>query len=218
MKHIAHLSSGRKLIFVLLLLFFIVIAVVTVLAVIEPTTKKPNAALPPTITYSIDQPDESKPDKDTYEWIGRADEPKCITLPSINGGGFVQRVGVDQNNEIAVPNNIHTSGWFIETVKPGDDGLSIIDGHVDGRVNGGIFRDLIKLKIGDEFNIELGVGTINNYKVTKIIQVSAKNATSVLFSQDPKIKSQLNLITCGGKYNSQTKQYDDRIIVYSELL
>lgn len=201
-----------------LLVFFIVIAVVAVLTIFIVRNGQNKSTPDKTIAYSTNSPSEKKPNKNTYKWVGSPDEPKYITLPTINAGGFVQKVGVDQNNQIAVPDNTHMAGWFSDSVKPGSQGLSIIDGHVSGRINSdGIFRDLVKLKIGDKFDVELGNGKKLNYKVTQIVQVPTKNAPSVLFSQDPKSKSQLNLITCGGKFNLQTKQYDDRIIVYSEL-
>jgi hypothetical protein len=40
---------------------------------------------------------------------------------------------------------------------------------------------------------------------------------AVLFAHDPSIDSQLNLITCYGKFNYQSGQYDERSIVVSKL-
>lgn len=170
------------------------------------------------ITVSTNNPSEIKPNKNTYKWQGAPDEPKYISLPTITAEGFVQKVGVDQNKEIAVPNNIYKAGWFVATAKPGNTGLSIIDGHVNGRVNSGIFKDLVKLKVDDTYTVELGSGVTKNYRVTKIIQVPTKDAPNALFSQEPNIKSQLNLITCGGTFNKSTKQYDERVIVYAALI
>ena len=66
-----------------------------------------------------------------------------LLLQVISIDAYLQNVGVDQNNQIAVPNNIHIAGWFVDSVRPGENGLSVIDGHVDGRVaNEGVLRTL----------------------------------------------------------------------------
>jgi sortase A len=181
----------------------------------EATLSEPYAAA--TITYSTDTPDETKPKKE-YQWRGGANDPRLINLPTIQTEGFIQNVGVDQNKQIAVPNNIHLAGWFVDSVQPGQTGLSIIDGHVDGRKNDGIFKHLAGLKENDEYTIEMGDGRLKRYRVKTTVTVATKDAAGILFSQDPKIKSQLNLVTCGGSFDRQSRQYDKRIIVSSELI
>lgn len=167
------------------------------------------------ITYSTDQPDEVKPDEQTYQWQGSSNEPKYIRLPTINAEGFIQKVGVDQNQTVAVPTNIHLAGWFVDSVEPGQPGLSIIDGHINGRGSDGIFVDLEKLKKGDIYSIEFGDNTSKQFKVTNITSVDTKDAASVLFSQDPNNSSQLNLITCGGNFDTNSRSYNMRVIIAS---
>ncbi len=104
------------------------------------------------ITHSTDTPSETKPGKD-YKWTGAAEDPKKIVISKISVDGFVQQVGVDQNNQVAVPNNLYMVGWFVQTVQPGKPGLSVIDGHVTGRKNDGIFKNLDKLKAGDRYSV-----------------------------------------------------------------
>ena len=66
-----------------------------------------------------------------------------LLLQVISIDAYLQNVGVDQNNQIAVPNNIHIAGWFVDSVRTGENGLSIIDGRVDGRAaNEGVLRTL----------------------------------------------------------------------------
>lgn len=170
------------------------------------------------ITYSTDTPGEEKPSVD-YNWRGSADDPKKIIIKSIGVNAFLQNVGVDQNRQIAVPNNIHIAGWFVDSVRPGQKGLAIIDGHVDGRiVSEGVFGHLDTIKEGDEFTIEMGSGKELMYRVSKITTVSTEESASVLYSQAPGIDSQLNLITCTGTYLKDKKTYDKRMIVTSELV
>ena len=170
------------------------------------------------VTHSTDAPSEDKPGGD-YAWRGGADDPKKLTIPSVGIDAYVQNVGVDQNQQIAVPNNIHIAGWFVDSVRPGQKGLSIIDGHVDGRtVNEGVFAKLGKLKEGGALTVEMGSGSVLRYRVHKITTVATDKATDVLYSQIPSINSQLNLITCTGTYLKDQKTYDQRTIVAAELM
>ena len=173
---------------------------------------------PDVVTYSTDNPDETKPDKKTYQWKGSANDPKYITIASVGVEGFLQKVGVDQNKQIAVPNNVYMAGWFNETPRPGEAGNSIIDGHVTGRVNKGIFEKLTGVKIGDDIKVEFGDGSSKSFKAKKSVAVETKDAAAVMFSQEPNITKQLTLVTCTGKWDSKINQYTQRLIVIAEAI
>lgn len=166
------------------------------------------------ITRSTDDPSEEEI-PDDYNWKGKDSDPKLISMPSIKTKGFFQNVSVDQRKEVGVPNNIHLAGWFIKSSIPGEKGLSVVDGHVDGKNDPGIFKNLGKLKKGATFEIEYGSGDKQKFKVMTITTINKNEAPSVLFSQDPTQTSQLNLITCGGSYDKKARHYNDRIIVSS---
>lgn len=176
------------------------------------SNEKANAGYPDVVTESTDDPSEEP--LDDYVWQGGPTDPKYIELASINAGGFIQKVGVDQRQEVGVPSNVGLAGWFIDMVKPGEKGLSIIDGHVDGRSKPGIFKQLDRLKNGDQFTVEFGNGSKKTFEVKGQTKVADSEAPAVLFSQDQG-ESQLNLITCGGTYDSNQRRYLDRIIIKS---
>lgn len=199
---------------------FIILSLLSILLVagLSLLAKKQPPAEEPVITYSTNAPDESKTNADNYSWRGTAEEPKKIRIGKINVDAYVQKAGVDQDKKVAVPNNVHLAGWFADSQKPGQNGLSVISGHVTGRTTDGVFKDLAKLNSGDEFEIELGSGDVKRYKVIETVQVKEVESANYLFSQSPKVKSQVNLITCGGNFNDQSEQYDDRVIVSAELI
>jgi LPXTG-site transpeptidase (sortase) family protein len=208
-------------IFFLIAIIFVVIALVVVVYVcLQPvkinTQKTDNVALN-TVTFSTDNPSEETPPSD-YVWSGLPSDPKYIKIPTVGIEGYIQNVGIDQNSQIAVPNNVHFGGWFIDTVRPGETGLSIIDGHLNGTSKGGIFRNLINVKKDDEFQVEMGDGTVKLFKVLDVQTVDLADSPDVLFSQLLGIKSQLNLITCGGNYNKEQRFYEQRVIVLSEYI
>lgn len=177
---------------------------------------KDNAA-EQTVTYSTDQPDERKPDNN-YKWVGGPEDPKKINIPSANIEGYIQKVGVDQKKQVAVPNNIHIAGWFTESVRPGQLGLSIIDGHVTGPTADGIFKNLLGVKPGATYTIEFGNGSTKTFEVLTVKEVPVNQAASVVFSQEPKQSHQVNLVTCSGPFNRAANQYENRVIVTSKLV
>ena len=174
-------------------------------------------AAEPVITVSTDKPDESKKNADNYNWSGAPEDPKKIKIGKIAVDAFVQQAGVDQNKAVAVPNNVHLASWFTESVRPGQLGLSIIDGHVSGPTVDGVFKNLNKLAKDDTFEIEQGNGVVLKYKVVEKVELKVAESAAYLFSQKPEIKSQLNLITCGGQYDRTAKQFVNRVIVAASL-
>ena len=176
---------------------------------------KPTKAV--VITQSTDKPSEEKPGKD-YKWSGGPEDPKKIIISKVGVDSYVQQVGVDQNNQVAVPNNLFMVGWFVKTVQPGKPGLSVIDGHVTNRKNLGVFNDLNKLVKGDRYTVLQGSGKKLTYEVIDMQTLPADKSVAVIFSQDPSVKSQLNLVTCAGIFNEQTRQYPDRLVVAAKLV
>lgn len=198
---------------------FAVIAALIVAGVLVYRMQRPVAPeQEPLITHSTDTPDESAANASNYNWRGAQDEPKKIRIQKINVDAYIQKAGIDQNNKVAVPNNVHLAGWFADSVKPGQAGLSIIAGHVSGRTTDGVFEQLRTVSQGDEFEIELGNGEVKRYRVISTTQVKESESASVVFSQDPKVTSQVNLVTCGGAFNRATNSYDDRVVVAGELI
>lgn len=154
----------------------------------------------------------------SYQWQGAPDDPKYVRLPSISVEGYIQRVNITAAQQIAAPGNVHMAGWYSGSKKPGQPGLSIMDGHVDGLSQPGIFKRLDKLAAGDIFTVETGGGAILRYRVIGVATIALSDALNQLFSQDSHTASQLNIITCGGDFNTKTHQYEKRIIVSAALL
>jgi sortase A len=168
------------------------------------------------VTHSTNTPSEALISKATYVSTAGPHEPNYIRLPTIGAEGYIQKMGIDQNNQVAAPNNVNLAGWYINSSLPGQAGLGIIDGHVDGLHGPGIFLHLSKLAAGDLFTVEFGDTTLVTFKVKQVSNVDDGAATTALFSKDPAIDNQLNLITCGGSFNQQTHSYNQRTVVVSE--
>lgn len=181
-------------------------------------THNPNPTISSsTVKYSTDSPDETMLDVvcDNYKTAPKI--PRKITIPAIDVDSCIQKVGVDQNKAIAAPTNIHFAGWYIDSSPPGDEGVSVIDGHVSGVYTQGIFSKLHTLKEKDKITIEQGDGAKYIFQVNDVKSYSVDDVMEHLFTPLNGVKSQLNLITCGGKYDQQTKTYEKRVVVRASL-
>jgi sortase (surface protein transpeptidase) len=199
----------------ILALIMVGIGVVIFVSSLLGVLQKPSTELQPAevITYSTDTPEEKTPAEAGYSWRGLSNDPKFIAIPSLGVDALIQNVGIDQNSQIAVPNNIHIAGWFIESVRPGERGLSIIDGHVNGRNSDrGVFKNLPNLKVGETVTITFGDGSVKKFSVYSNQSLPTQEAASVLYSQIPSIVNQLNLITCTGSFDTLTQTYKNRQI------
>jgi LPXTG-site transpeptidase (sortase) family protein len=166
------------------------------------------------VTVDDEEPDEAKPDVAQYSVP--ADQPRRILLPSINTEGIIQKVGITAENAVAVPSNIHFAGWYTGSVKPGEPGLSIVDGHVSGRFADGVFKELKNLATGDMFSVEFGDLSIIKFQVMEVRTLPESESAAYLFERREGIEAQLNLITCGGNFDRQNVTFEDRVIVVAK--
>jgi LPXTG-site transpeptidase (sortase) family protein len=209
----------NKLIFAIgAVLLFIGIVGLTIYAIDKYNAKKPNQnTSKTTVNTSTGDPSEAPVSANDFANVP-ADQPREIIIPTIKVTGYIQKVGVDKSNQIAVPDNIYLAGWYTNSVKPGEPGLSIIDGHVQGRYNDAIFKSLVNLKPGDAFSVIYGDNSEKNFTVKEVKTLTVNDTAPYLMQKDPNIVKQLNLITCGGNYDNKSNQYDMRVVVKSESI
>ena len=146
------------------------------------------------------------------------DHPARLRIPALGIDAHVQEVGVNALGNMAAPNNFTDVGWYKYGTPPGFVGSAVIAGHVDnGLALPGVFKHLDELKIGDDVYVERKDGTELHFKVTEIQKYPYRNVPlKTLFSR--RDLPRLNLITCGGTWVPGERSYDERLVVYTELV
>lgn len=181
-------------------------------------THNPHPVIPTTVTtQSTTTPDETPLGEVCSDHTVAATDPRYIEIPAIDVFGCIQQVGIDQNNAIAVPTNIYLAGWYVNSQAPGEQGVSVIDGHVFGRYNDAIFSKLSQLKAGDIIKIERGDGQQLTFAVVDKESYVTEHVMDHLFEPLSGVEQQLNLITCDGVYDEKRITYDKRLVVRAEL-
>lgn len=146
------------------------------------------------------------------------DQPTRLRIPKLGIDSFVQHVGVNAKGNMAAPSNFVDVGWYKYGAVPGYLGSAVITGHVDNALGlPGVFTNLDDMKIGDEFFVESYGGKELRFKVVEIQSYPYTLVPlKVLFSRND--LPRLNLITCSGKWLSGERSYDERLVVYAELV
>ena len=161
-------------------------------------------------------PSENKPNN-LGAYVVPPDQPRFLKIPKLSVDSRVLKLGVKTDGELQTPNNIYDTGWYQNSAKPGDAGGAIlIDGHVHGPTQPGVFYGLKNLQPGDTIQIERGDGKLYNFKVVKSQSYPADKVdmNAALVSVNPN-KLGLNLITCTGSVNTNTDTYNQRLIVFA---
>jgi hypothetical protein len=140
--------------------------------------------------------------------------PASVQIPSLGLSAPVQGAAIDlQDGELAVPNDIHRTGWWVDGAAPADSvGTVLIAGHVDSAAAGaGSFFALKTATPGTLIIVTTRAGTTYRYKVTSVSTVpKAQLPTGIFTRSGPR---RLALVTCGGPFDEKTHHYLDNVIV-----
>ena len=144
--------------------------------------------------------------------------PVQIEIPKLDVNAPVMRLGLAANHTVAVPplGNHNLAGWYDGSVTPGQNGTSVILGHVDSFTGISVFFYIKTLRRGNQIKVMRANGSTAIFTVDGVQKV-VKTAfpTSDVYGM---VKYPgLRLITCGGPFDTATRQYLDDIVVYAHL-
>lgn len=141
--------------------------------------------------------------------------PVRLHIPTIGVTATVIAVGINpRTGEFEVPPSVDRIGWY--RFGPGLEaraGSVVIAGHVDSSTQGGgAFFRLRELDQGDTLTVTGNDGLERSYRV--IGREQYRKTTIPLeryFARDG--SHRLTLITCGGPFDAQARQYRDNVVV-----
>lgn len=196
------------------------IAPTTTSMAVEPT----DTAIPPTIPTTIPPTTIAPPptipiEEALAEAVAAAPpphRPERVHIASIGVDATIIDLGLNPDRTLEVPEDIRLTGWWTGRSVPGEDGPSIVVGHVDSAAGGpGVFWRLRELDIGDVIHVERSDGSISEFRVieTELVLKDEFPTEKVYGSTEG---SQLRLITCGGSFDQSARSYLGNVIVYAE--
>jgi LPXTG-site transpeptidase (sortase) family protein len=143
-------------------------------------------------------------------------EPRNLDIPSLDLEAPLMKLGMTGGGEVELPpyEKPKTAGWFKHSAVPGDEGASVIIGHVDTKTAPAVFYKLKQLRKGQKIRVERSDGKTAEYSVDSVEQVHKDRFPARRVYVD----DGLRLVTCGGNFDWASHEYRDNVIVYASLV
>jgi hypothetical protein len=142
--------------------------------------------------------------------------PLTLNIPAIGLSKSLALLGVNANGTVKVPTDIQQPGWYQYGTSPGNAGSAVILGHVDSYRGPAVFFKLRTLVAGDLIAVTMADGSKAEFKVTSIAMYLKTQFPAQLVYATPG-GSSLQLVTCGGVFDSHTGHYLSNLVVSSSL-
>ncbi|GIH75940.1 class F sortase [Planobispora longispora] len=144
--------------------------------------------------------------------------PRKLAIPKIGVMTSLMSLGVDARQRVQTPplSKPGLAGWYKHGPIPGQQGPSVVLGHVNAHGRAAVFSRLKELRRGDKIKVSRTDGAVVEFTVDGVEQVSKSTFPSKRVYGNTG-EATLRLITCGGVYNPKTRHYTDNIIVYATL-
>jgi hypothetical protein len=145
--------------------------------------------------------------------------PVRIIIPALHVNAPVMLLSPAAGGSIQVPPlaNHNLAGWYDRSVMPGQDGTSVILGHVDSYTGVSVFYNVRYLRPGQLVRVVRADGGTATFAVDGVREVAKATFPSREIYGNTRYP-ELRLITCGGPFDSTSRQYLDNIVVYTHLV
>jgi sortase (surface protein transpeptidase) len=150
-----------------------------------------------------------------------ASPPTRIAIPAIGVDSVVNPSGLNPDGTLEVPApgpRYDEAAWYTGSASPGQDGPSVILGHIDSARNGpSVFYELSRLQPLDEFTVTRADGVVLVFRVNSVQQYP-KDAFPSQEVYGPTPRPEMRLITCGGPFDDSARSYRDNTVVYASRI
>lgn len=140
-----------------------------------------------------------------------------LSIPKINLSVSLSVLGLNKNGTVQVPASFHEPGWYKNGPSPGQEGSAVILGHVDSYRGPGVFYKLADLRPGNRITVTLANGKKVTFSVIGLREYE-KSAFPDKLVYGPRTYSALQLVTCGGVFDTATGHYLSNIVVFTKMV
>ncbi len=142
--------------------------------------------------------------------------PLALSVPAIGLRVPLSELGLNPNHTVQVPTNFAEPGWYQFGPSPGQLGSAVILGHVDSYQGPAVFFRLRSLRPGDHVDVTLADGVIAHFVVRQVAMYPKEHFPSLMVYGSHGY-SGLQLVTCGGVFDTQARSYLSNVVVYTSL-
>jgi len=143
--------------------------------------------------------------------------PVELRIPAIALTVSLSSLGLNADGTVQVPTDIQQPGWYRLGPSPGQEGSAVILGHVDSYQGPAVFFHLRSLVAGDQVDVSLADGVTAQFKVTSVsMYLKTSFPDQEVYASHG--YSALQLVTCGGTFDTHTGHYLSNVVVYTSLV
>jgi len=143
--------------------------------------------------------------------------PVRVQIPAIGVDSALMQLGLRADGSLQVPPVGFPAGWYTGAPTPGELGPAILAGHVDWGGQPGVFYHLRDLQPDAEVTVTRQDGSAAVFRVLQVKEYPKDQfPTDVVYGDLD--HPGLRLITCGGSFDRQTRNYDDNIVAFADLV
>jgi len=142
--------------------------------------------------------------------------PVRLQIPALKVDAAIISKGLDGSGAVDMSEDPYVVAWFNLSSLPGEIGSTVIAGHYGWKENTpAVFDSLYKIRIGDVIQVEDRNGLTTTFVVRKMERYFPGSAAKEVFQSNDG-KTHLNLITCEGDWNADSKSYSERLVVFAD--
>lgn len=142
--------------------------------------------------------------------------PVRLRIPALDLTVPLSRLGLNPDGTVQVPTDFQEPGWYRLGPSPGQVGSAVILGHVDSYLGPAVFFRLRYLRPGDKVEVRLADGVITHF-VVNTVAMYPKTHFPTRLVYGSRGYSELQLVTCGGTFDTETRNYLSNVVVYTSL-
>ncbi len=143
--------------------------------------------------------------------------PLSLEVPSVGIATSLVRLYLGPDGSLDGPESFGVAGWWAEGAEPGAVGPAVLVGHVDSYTGPAVFSRLDDVKVGATVRVTRSDRSVVTFVVDGARQVPKKQFP-VEEVYGPTSGPQLRLITCGGRFDRRSGEYEDNVVVFAHLV
>ncbi|WP_245568448.1 class F sortase [Nocardia concava] len=144
-------------------------------------------------------------------------EPRTLMIPKLGLTTPLDVIGLKSDGTVDDPATFTRPSWYRPGAAPGDRGSAVILGHVDSYRGPAVFFRLGELTAGDLVEVARTDGSTLRFQVDHTTTVSKDDFPNQQVYGDHG-DAELQLVTCGGSFDTATRSYRSNVIVYTKLV
>ncbi|WP_435243223.1 class F sortase [Streptomyces cucumeris] len=146
--------------------------------------------------------------------------PKSVEIEAAGIRAPVVAGGLDREGALKPPpyDRAGTVGWYRAGPEPGSAGAALLVGHLDTRSRPAVFHGLGDLRRGAAVRIARTDGTTAEFTVESVeLMPNERFDARRAYGAHTRDRAELRLITCGGRFDPETRSYSANVVVSAYL-